>query len=161
MKWLWIPIVVGVLLLGCSFTNFRFDEVKLSMDSFPFITNPIVHLTLNRTESKKYILSKTEIFYDYTFVHTYDSSSTKFILQELIIDIPEDTTFYYEYTGWGYSYGGKRITEHAKFCNIPYDDLLKMANAPTITVYMCGKGYTLSTSGVVIGLKEWLEGEKK
>jgi len=26
---------------------------------------------------------------------------------------------------------------------------------------MYGKGYTISTSGVVVGLKEWLENKKK
>lgn len=160
MKWQYgIFGLIVLLMLGCVAPDFRFDEVKLLTDSFPFIidTDPVVHLTLNRITYKEFLLSKTVISYDYVFVHAYDSSSTKFILQELIIDIPKDTTFYYIPTGIVYSYGGKSITEYAKFCNIPYDDLLEMSNAPTTTVYMCGTGYTLQTGGKVFGLKEWLE----
>ncbi|KKL17602.1 hypothetical protein LCGC14_2483920 [marine sediment metagenome] len=147
MKWPYALIIIPVLVLGWVGTGFRFntddviDNVKLSANSFLFIVDPVVHLTLNRTVTKEYVLSKTKISYNYTFVHVYDSSATKFFLQELIINIPEDTTFYYDYDGWGYLYGGKRITEHAKFCNIPYDDLFEMAGADIITVYMCGEGY--------------------
>ena len=161
MKGLLCVLIVILLIPGCIGTNFRFDEVKLLTDSFPFIVDPIVRLTLNRVTTKEFMFSKTVISYDYVFVHTYDSSAIKFILQELIIDIPKDTTFYYTPTGLVYSYSGKSITEYAKFCNIPYADLLKMANVPTITVYMYGKGYTLQTSGIVFGLKEWLENKKK
>ena len=149
------------MLGGCIAPGFGFNEVKLLTDSFPFITDPVVHLTLNRTTIKEFMFSKTVISYDYTFKHIYDSSAIEFNLQELIIDIPEDTTFYYAHTSRVYSYSGKSITEYAKFCNISYDDLLKIADAPTITIYMYGKGYTLQTSGKVFGLKEWLENKKK
>ena len=159
MKWLYALIIL--LMLGCIGANFNFDEVKLFVEPFPLIIHPAIHLTLNRTTIKELMFSKTVISYDYTFKHVYDSSAVEFNLQELIIDIPKDTTFYYMSTGWTYSYGGESITEHAKFCHIPYDDLLKMANAPTITIYMYGKGYTIQTSGIVIGLKEWLENKKK
>jgi len=161
MKGSYVLIVLLALILGCAATDFRLEEIKYEVSSFPFIRDSAVHLTLNHTAIKKYVFSKTKTSYNYTFVHVYSSSAIKFIVQELIIDIPEDTTFYYEYMGRGYSYGDTRVTEFAKFCNIPYDDLIEMANALTITVHMYGEGYTLSTSGKVIGLKEWLEGKKK
>ncbi len=160
MKWVYALIGIVSLALICSGTRV-FGYVKLTTDSFPVITDPMVNLTLNRTGLKRYIFSKTIITYSYMLIHTYDSSATEFNVQQLIIDIPEDTTFYYKYKGRGYLYGGADITEYAKFCDIPHNDLVETADAEVIVVYMHGGGYTLSVDGKVMGLKEWLEGKGK